>query len=217
MIEAVLFDGDGCAYDTMDHATNATLRAARKLNETTATSSGIKAAFSSGLSLSEVFSIAAPNTDPAAMNEAFYAEGETQGYDTIQCFPRVYDILDRIIMEGRTTALITNRNRRSTMQIVTALGLEEVVMDIVTSDDVTEHKPSPEGIYKILQWREVLPSNAIYIGDTSGDMITAHNAGLLACVGFTQGFGSPQQLLEAGATVLMESWDQLPEIVRSFE
>lgn len=49
---------------------------------------------------------------------------------------------------------------------------------IVSGDDVVEHKPSPEGIRKILKAFAVRRDEGIMVGDSVGDIRSAKAAGL---------------------------------------
>ena len=50
---------------------------------------------------------------------------------------------------------------------------------LVTSDDVKNMKPDPEGISKACDEIGVFPQNVIYVGDHIKDMIAAVKAGCL--------------------------------------
>ena len=50
---------------------------------------------------------------------------------------------------------------------------------LVTSDDVKNLKPDPEGISKACNEIGVFPKNVIYVGDHIKDMIAAEKAGCL--------------------------------------
>ncbi len=73
------------------------------------------------------------------------------------------------------TAISTNRS--TTMpRLVDIYGLDRLFHQIVSALDVERPKPDPEGVFKILE-REGLDSrNAIYIGDSMVDQVTASNA-----------------------------------------
>ncbi|MBQ1214719.1 MAG: HAD family hydrolase, partial [Firmicutes bacterium] len=53
---------------------------------------------------------------------------------------------------------------------------------------------------------------AIYVGDSDVDVITAHNAGLF-CVGVTWGFRGREELNRAGADAIIDSPDEIWEYI----
>lgn len=208
MIKFFGFDGDGCLYDTRSLACEATLLAAQHLGGE-ASHSTISSAFSSGLSLGEIFSIAAPEADPAEMVRQFYRFDEILGYDRVKLYPFARKTLHEIGKLGIARALITNRNRISTENLLGHLKIATEIDYIVTSDDVEQHKPDPEGINSILKLISVNPLQSSYIGDTAGDMLTGIRAQLGLVLGFTQGFSSSNDLLHAGAHKTVDSWEDI--------
>ena len=70
--------------------------------------------------------------------------------------------------KGRTSALITLNEH----------GLTEYFDLIVSGDDVSNHKPSPEGIIKFLNKNNLNPSDVLMIGDAPSDIIAANKAGV---------------------------------------
>ena len=70
--------------------------------------------------------------------------------------------------KGRTSALITLNEH----------GLTEYFDLIVSGDDVSNHKPSPEGIIKFLSKNNLNPSDVLMIGDAPSDIIAAKEAGV---------------------------------------
>ncbi|MGE5581392.1 MAG: HAD family hydrolase [Bacillota bacterium] len=64
-------------------------------------------------------------------------------------------------------------------------------------------KPDPSGALEIASSINVLPEQVLYLGDTGTDMKTATAAGMYA-VGALWGFRTADELLKAGAQVLVE-------------
>ena len=59
-------------------------------------------------------------------------------------------------------------------------------------------KPAPDVVYDILNDTGVAPEQALYVGDSGVDMLTASNAGVES-VGVSWGFRSIDELREHGA------------------
>lgn len=64
-------------------------------------------------------------------------------------------------------------------------------------------KPAPDSVFEALEQLQVSKDNAIYIGDSDVDVMTAHNAGL-DCVGVTWGFRDRELLLSVGAEYIID-------------
>lgn len=73
-------------------------------------------------------------------------------------------------------------------------------------------KPAPDSVLEVLRKLQVQPQDAVYIGDSEVDIQTAQNAGLEAII-VTWGFRDAEQLLEAGAPRLVNSVQNLEEIL----
>ncbi len=71
--------------------------------------------------------------------------------------------------------IITNR---SLTTVLDYHKVKDYFEFIVTSADVKEPKPSPEGINKILEKFKVKPEEAIFIGDTIADLTAGEKAGV---------------------------------------
>ena len=73
-------------------------------------------------------------------------------------------------------------------------------------------KPDPTGIHQILEELKADPAATLFVGDSSVDMETGHNAGLQAC-GVTWGFRSRESLVAAGADFLADTPEQLAAVI----
>jgi phosphoglycolate phosphatase len=89
----------------------------------------------------------------------------------------------------------------------------EIAFDLVlgASSDVPK-KPNPTSALFIAHHMNVSPEEVIYVGDTSIDMSTAKNAGMYP-VGVSWGFRSQEELIEAGAKILLNYPEELMLIV----
>ena len=73
-------------------------------------------------------------------------------------------------------------------------------------------KPDPTGVRQVLTELNADPAATLFVGDSSVDMETAHNAGLPAC-GVTWGFRSRESLEAAGAEFLADTPEQLAAVI----
>ncbi len=92
-------------------------------------------------------------------------------------FPGVADALAGLRRAGLRTAIVTGKSRRAwriTRAFADLDGFDALVFD----DDVDEPKPSPRGIHAALAALGLPASDAIYVGDTRGDLEAAAAAGV---------------------------------------
>lgn len=80
---------------------------------------------------------------------------------------------------------------------------------VVTCDDVSTHKPDPASLRMAMSRLNVLPSRSAVLGDHIVDMKAGVNAGVPERIGITHGFNGDQALLDAGATRVVHSLDEL--------
>ena len=74
-------------------------------------------------------------------------------------------------------------------------------------------KPDPTGVRAVLAELAADPAKTLFVGDSSVDIQTGHNAGLKAC-GVTWGFRSRESLVEAGADFLADTVEELSSLLR---
>ena len=75
-------------------------------------------------------------------------------------------------------AVATNRSN-TIGTVLESFGLKEYFDLVISSLDVKYPKPHPESIFKILEFFQVTPRDALYVGDSAVDDETAKAAGVL--------------------------------------
>lgn len=90
---------------------------------------------------------------------------------------RVIDFLRLTKGLGVKSAVMTNGGGEARL-ILQLLGLIEYFDPIITADDVTQAKPSGEGLAMILSTHQVHPRQAMFIGDSQHDCDAAREAGI---------------------------------------
>lgn len=73
-------------------------------------------------------------------------------------------------------------------------------------------KPDPAGIRSVMRALDADPEETLFVGDSSVDIQTGHNARLITC-GVTWGFRPRESLVEAGADRLADTVEELETII----
>ncbi len=95
----------------------------------------------------------------------------------MRVFDGVREALDAVETLGLRNAIFTGRGRISTDIIMKELGLAPSFAMLVTNDDVTRHKPHPEGILKICAELGSKPERTVMVGDSNADVRCGRDAG----------------------------------------
>jgi phosphoglycolate phosphatase-like HAD superfamily hydrolase len=94
---------------------------------------------------------------------------------------------------GRRIAVATTDDRTPTEATLAALGLADLVDDIVCGDDEGPTKPEPAALTLIANRLGVQVENTAMVGDTPADLRMARDAGARA-IGVASGVGSTAEL-----------------------
>jgi phosphoglycolate phosphatase-like HAD superfamily hydrolase len=93
-------------------------------------------------------------------------------------FPGIGRLLAELARDGLRMAVVSSRRLAALEQGLTAIGLRRRFTVVVGLDDVTEPKPSPEGLLLALRRLGVEPGRAVYVGDNALDVEAGNRAGV---------------------------------------
>ncbi|MEX2261811.1 MAG: HAD-IA family hydrolase [Bryobacteraceae bacterium] len=115
-------------------------------------------------------------------------------------YPGVREALDRLRDTGSILAVLTNKPVRISQTIIDGLGIGGYFARVYGGNSFERKKPDPIGIETLMGECGAGREKTIMVGDSSVDVETARNAGVMAC-GVTYGFqpetfeASPPDLL----------------------
>ena len=98
------------------------------------------------------------------------------GFEDILLEPTLVDGLEIVKRYGISMAVDTNRGR-SLSDLLTYFNIREYFSYFVTSRDVLNPKPDPEGVYKICNFYNIEPKEVLFIGDSMTDYNAAISSG----------------------------------------
>ena len=108
---------------------------------------------------------------------------------------------------GAKQAVISNKPDSAVQPLAEAFFSGLLELAVGESKDV-RRKPAPDSVLAAAKKMNVPLDRCVYIGDTEVDIETAKNAGM-DCISVTWGFRSAQQLAQSGATVMVNSAEEL--------
>lgn len=121
----------------------------------------------------------------------------------VTSFPGVLETLEKLKENGIKIAILSNKHHKNTMKVVEKIYGIHLFDSILGQKETHKRKPSPEGVFLLLEEFQVKPEECLFIGDTGTDMETGKNAGV-DTVGITWGFRSKEELIMAQATYVID-------------
>jgi phosphoglycolate phosphatase len=106
-------------------------------------------------------------------------------------------------------AVLTNKPVNPSQRIVKGLGMEDLFVRVYGGNSFETKKPDPLGALTLLREMSAEPAEAVMIGDSQNDVLTARHSGMWA-LGVTYGF-SPDSLKSPAPDVLIDSPHELVE------
>jgi phosphoglycolate phosphatase len=93
-------------------------------------------------------------------------------------FEDVPEVIKRLRKEGVNLGIVSTKFRRRIEEILGREDLLEPFDVIVGGEDVSRHKPDPEGLLAAIERLGGSPSGSLYVGDSVTDAETARRAGV---------------------------------------
>jgi len=118
--------------------------------------------------------------------EIFLAHYSEHNLDATRAYPGVIEGLEAL--QDRPMAVLTNKPKKMSVEILEALGLLKYFHAVYGGDSFEKKKPDPAGAQAILKNLGAQPQESAMVGDSDVDIKTARNAGMLA-IAVNYGFG----------------------------
>ncbi len=132
--------------------------------------------------------------------------------DTTRAYDGIKGALQQI-GEGhghiRKLAVLTNKPVRASRDILAGLGLAGSFFQVYGGNSFETKKPDPLGANTLMREVEAQPKEAVMVGDSQVDILTARNAGIWS-VGVTYGF-APRTLEQVIPDVLVDTPAELAQ------
>jgi phosphoglycolate phosphatase len=204
-VDLFIFDLDGTLADSKDDLKAAINHTLKSFGMNTLSDDEIKEVVGNGIT--RLFAnITGKSEEEKYETIRTYIEYlESHLLETTTPFPGVIDTLTAI---GKKKALVTNKLERMANRVVTSLGLADHIDFIVGSDSTPKMKPDPAPIHLAVEKFKVAPEMTVMVGDTVDDVLSAKAAGVISC-GVSYGFGRREDLEDAGADIIIESFPDL--------
>ena len=214
-LRLAVFDVDGTLLDSQHNIVSAMTEAWTSLNLGMPRPDQVRRII--GLSLIEACTVLLPWAPPSlhravadAYKEAFRAMRLLP--DTLEpLFPGVKEALDLLESEGWLLGLATGKSRRGVESMLDGHDLQGRFITIQTAD-TNPSKPDPAMLRHAAAECGLAPCDIVMVGDTAYDMTMA-SAARTGAVGVSWGYHSLDELNKAGAQVVLDTFDNITEVL----
>lgn len=93
-------------------------------------------------------------------------------------FDGITELLQYLKESHYGLSIVSNNSRETILFGLRQLGIESYFPEIISADEVTVKKPSPEGLNLLLTRLRSVPEDCLFIGDSGNDILAGKNAGI---------------------------------------
>ena len=217
MIRYLLFDLDGTLTDPGEGITNAVRYALEKFGIHPADREELYPYI--GPPLTDSF-VRCHGLSPEQAKEAlaYYREYfSDKGIFENEPYPGVTDFLGRLRKAGYTLIIATSKPEEFTWRILDKFALSPY-FSFVGGNTLAESRPTKGAVIAYIRenYPDMNGDNTLMIGDRRYDIAGAAENGLPA-VGVLYGYGSADELRDAGAAVLAADFDELERVIDGWQ
>lgn len=174
-IELIIFDLDGTLVNSQFDLADAVNFALEKLDRPLITYEQVPDMVGSGVT--KLLEVALKEFDDEILKiarkhfDTFYSKNYT---NKTKYYEGVVETLKHY--KNVKKAVYSNKIHNYTVNIIESLKLDQYFDLVIGAQDIYKAKPSPEGIYYILDKLSIKPENTIMIGDSTHDIHAAQSA-----------------------------------------
>ena len=206
--DAIFFDLDGTVVDSLQDIVDAVNHTMRRFGLPERTADELKPHL--GWGVGHLMRSILPDLSQARVNEVldhyrpYYAK---HAGDKSRPFDGILPMMERLKADGIVLAILSNKPDAA-VQPLARRYFDGLVSLAVGELESVRRKPHPDMVIAAARQLNVPLRRCLYVGDSEVDIDTAANAGIdCACV--TWGFRTREQLDRAGATVIVDTPDEL--------
>ncbi len=212
MIKACIFDLDGTLMDTIDSLAYSVGETLKEMGLKPITKAQCQSFVGNGAKyLLDKSLQAAGDTDAGRLNEAMEIYGrifdENCTYH-VTAYRGIERMIEKLKEKEVKLAVLSNKPHRQTVKVAQEIFGGDVFDALQGQQEGIPRKPSPEGIYAILEKLGVSKEECLYVGDSEVDVATGTAAGTKT-VSVAWGFRTEDQLRAAGASLIIRSPEEL--------
>lgn len=207
MKKAVIFDLDGTLLNTLDDLADSTNYALSKFGYPTRTIDEVRQFVGNGVAKLIERAIPEGKNNPNFEKcLAIFKENYAQNmYNKTAPYNGIIEMLSNLKSKGIKIAVVSNKFDLAVKELCKKYF--EGFIDFAAGENEAQgikKKPSPDTVISVLNEFNFAPEDAVYVGDSDVDIMTAKNS-KMPCISVTWGFRDEKFLLENGATILINA------------
>lgn len=211
MKKIVIFDLDGTLLNTLDDLADSTNFALSKFNYPTRTIEEVRQFVGNGVAKLIERAIPEGKNNPNFEKcLAIFKENYAQNmYNKTAPYNGILDMLANLKSKGLKIAVVSNKFDLAVKELCQKYF--NGYIDFAAGENEAagiKKKPAPDTVLEVLKEFNLKPNEAIYVGDSDVDIMTAKNSEM-PCISVTWGFRDEKFLLSYGATILIDSPDEI--------
>lgn len=207
MKKAVIFDLDGTLLNTLDDLADSTNYALSKFGYPTRTIEEVRQFVGNGVA--KLIERAIPDGKNNPNFEkclSIFKENYAQNmYNRTAPYNGIIEMLSNLKSKGIKIAVVSNKFDLAVKELCKKYF--EGFIDFAAGENEAQgikKKPAPDTVISVLNEFNFAPEDAVYVGDSDVDIMTAKNS-KMPCISVTWGFRDKKFLLENGATILINA------------
>ncbi len=212
--DAIFFDLDGTVVDSLQDIVDAVNHTMRRFGLPERTADELKPHL--GWGAGHLMRSILPDLSQARVDEVldhYRPYNARHAGDKSRPFGGILPMMERLKADGIMLAILSNKPDDA-VQPLARRYFDGLVSLAVGELENVRRKPHPDMVVAAARHLNVPLGRCLYVGDTEVDIDTAKNAGIdCACV--TWGFRTREQLNRAGATVIVDTPDELVSYILS--
>lgn len=221
-LSAVLLDLDGTLLDTAEDIAKALNRALAEMHFASLATAEVRNMIGRGAPSLITRAVARLGASVYAGGQARLLERFDFHYDQLhrlkeshsRVYPGVVEGLRELHALGLRLAVVTNKARPLTVQLLHQLALHEWIDEVVGGDCCEHRKPSPQPLLLACRKLRAQPCEVLMVGDSATDVLAARAADIpVVCVPY--GYNEGRNPRDLSCDAFIESLSELPSLLLS--
>ena len=211
-VKLIIFDLDGTLFNSIPDLTDSLNHVAKLYNKTVSDERNITEIVGGGIVklIENAFDISKDESGFSNYFDEFMKHHERNFSNRSHLYNNTLEILE--YYKTKKLAILSNKIDYLTKQVAINYNIESYFDLILGATEGLPKKPSGKPILYILNELNILPSEAIMVGDSEPDIISAKSAGVKT-VAFTCGYRSEKQLEKLNPDYIIDDIIDLKMII----